>query len=278
MKRTMPIRTTARIAATVVAMSCASCGATAPAAREMSGAPTSSATVSPPAAADAAAAAPPVAGAGCKIEMDESCTTERQALACHDGRWEEMICRGPSGCAKNAGKDACDQTVAEEKEVCNLDNDFVCSIDTKAMLQCTKNRWSFAQGCFGNRRCVLERNKVTCDNSIASLGDVCREEEDYACSPDAKNALVCRGGKFGLASQCNGKKACRVTGDKTAGFKVECDDSIATVGDPCDKEGHYSCSPDAKQIVKCTQRKYVADDKCKRREKCAVKGEVVGCY
>ena len=62
------------------------------------------------------------------------------------------------------------------------------------------------------------------------------------------------------------------------GFKVECDDSIANPGDACDKEGHYSCTPDEKQIVRCIAKKYVTDDKCKKNEKCAVKGELVGCY
>ena len=46
----------------------------------------------------------------------------------------------------------------------------------------------------------------------------------------------------------------------------------------CDKEGHYSCTPDEKQIVRCVAKKYVADEKCKKNEKCAVKGELVGCY
>jgi hypothetical protein len=69
-----------------------------------------------------------------------------------------------------------------------------------------------------------------------------------------------------------------VTGDKTTGFKVECDDSIANVGDPCEKEGHYSCAPDEHSIVKCSNKKFVQDDKCRSKEKCAVRGEQVGCY
>ena len=89
---------------------------------------------------------------------------------------------------------------------------------------------------------------------------------------------MCRSGKFTVASNCKGKNACRVTGDKSAGFKVECDDSIANIGDPCDKESHFACAPDEKQIVKCVGKKFVADDKCKSNEKCAVKGELVGCY
>lgn len=220
----------------------------------------------------------PKAGASCKIETKEVCVSDKQALVCHDSKWEEMSCRGPSGCAKNGSEGICDQTVAEDKDVCNLVNDFVCSGDKKTMLACTNNRWSFAQSCLGERGCVMEQKKVTCDNSIANLGDDCREEDDYACSPDKKNALVCRSKKFVLSSNCKGERGCRITGDKEHSFKVECDDSTAAVGDPCDKEGHFACTENQKQIVKCVAKKFVADDKCRRNEKCSVKGELVGCY
>jgi hypothetical protein len=220
----------------------------------------------------------PKAGASCKIETKEVCGGDKDALVCHDGKWEEMLCRGPQGCSKTSGDNVCDQSVAEDKDVCNLQNDFVCTADKKGMLECQKNRWTFVHSCLGERNCLMEQKKVVCDNSIANAGDACREEDDYACSPDKKNALVCRGGKFIVASNCKGKNACRVTGDKGAGYKVECDDSIATVGDTCDKEGHFACAPDEKSIVKCVNKKFVADDKCRPREKCAVKGELVGCY
>ena len=89
---------------------------------------------------------------------------------------------------------------------------------------------------------------------------------------------MCRGGTFVIASSCNGKNACRVVGDKGTGFKVACDDSVVTLGEPCDKEGHYSCAADAKRILKCVNKQYVGDDTCKPREKCVVKGELVGCF
>ncbi|MDB4945163.1 MAG: hypothetical protein JWP97_4697 [Labilithrix sp.] len=221
----------------------------------------------------------PKAGGACKIETKETCTDDKQALACHDGKWEPMPCRGASGCTKQGSESVCDQSVAEEKDVCNLVNDFVCSPDKKGMLECVKNHWAFSQACLGDLGCTTEAKKVVCDNSFANVGDVCREEDDYACGlTDKKAALVCKSGKFVLASQCRGKNACKVAGNAKAGFKVECDDSIAVPGDACDKELHYSCTPDEKQIVRCVNKKYVADDKCTKNQKCAVKGELVGCY
>lgn len=220
----------------------------------------------------------PKAGATCKAETKEACLSEKLALACHDGKWEEMPCLGTSGCTKNGNESTCDQSVAEEKDVCNLAGDLACAADKKSVLECTKNRWSFWQSCLGDRGCTLDNKKVACDNVVASEGDACHEEEDYACSVDKKSALVCRGGKFTVASSCRGKSACRIGPDKIGGSKVECDDSVALPGDTCDKEGHYTCSPDEKGILKCVAKKFVADDRCKKNEKCVVKGDLVGCY
>lgn len=224
------------------------------------------------------AACKPRSGGSCNTAARETCVDDKQALACHDGKWEELRCRGPLGCVAKGAEGECDQSVADDKDACNLSGNFVCTSDKKAMLECAKNRWSFVQSCLGSRGCVMDQKKVTCDNSVASAGDACREEDDHACSADQKTALVCRSGKFVLASNCKGKNGCKIGGDKNTGFKVECDDSLANVGDPCEKEGQYSCAPDERSIVKCVSKKFSQDDRCKPKEKCAVKGDLVGCY
>ncbi len=224
----------------------------------------------------------PKAGGSCKIETSEVCNDDKSALACHDGKWEEMSCKGPAGCAKSGNEYVCDQSVAKEGEVCNLSNNFVCTADKKAMLECQKNKWVTSQTCLGERGCSINEKKITCDNSIANLDDKCPAEDDgidYACTPDKKAALVCRKGKFVMASPCKGPKACRVAGDKSSGFKVECDDSVANVGDPCEKEGHYACAPDERSIVRCKDKKFVQDDKCtKPKERCTLRDNQVGCF
>lgn len=220
----------------------------------------------------------PKPGASCKIDFREYCTDDKHALACHDNKWEEISCKGPDGCQKKGNDFVCDQSVADDKELCNLPDDFVCTPDKKGMLQCVKHRWTFVQACLGERGCALEAKRVTCDNSIAQVGDVCREEEDYACSGDKKAALVCRSNKFVQVNLCKGPKGCRITGDKTAGYKVECDDSIAAQGDACEKEEHYSCSADEKVILKCKGKKFEVEEKCRPKEKCQIRGGQVGCY
>jgi hypothetical protein len=224
----------------------------------------------------------PKAGAACKIDTSEFCLSEKEGLACHEGTWEAMACKGPLGCTKNGSEFVCDQSVAKEGEACNVAGSFVCTAEKSSMLECVKNRWSLSQTCLGERACVLTDKKVTCDNSIANVDDKCPAEDDgldYACTPDKKAALVCRKGKFALASPCKGPKACRVAGDKTAGFKVECDDSVANVGDPCEKEGHYACAPDERSLVRCKDKRFVQDDKCsKGKEKCGLRDNQVGCF
>ena len=231
-----------------------------------------------------AAACKPKVGGSCKIETKEMCVDDKKALACHDGKWEDLACKGPDGCSKASGEHVCDQTVAEDKDVCNLTDDFICTGDHKGMLQCTKNHWTQVQSCLGDRACSTDKKKVTCDNSIAKEGDTCREEDDYACAVDKKTALKCTKGVFVAASVCKGTKGCKVTGDKTAGFKVECDDSQANIGDACEKEDHYSCASNSgnvaggEKILKCKNKKFDIEDKCKPKEKCEIRSGQVGCY
>lgn len=220
----------------------------------------------------------PKVGGSCKIETKEQCVDDKKALACHDGKWEELACKGPDGCSKATGEHVCDQSVADDKDVCNLTDDYVCTGDKKGMLQCTKNHWTQVQSCLGERGCSMERKKVTCDNSIAKEGDTCREEDDFACSVDKKAALKCTKGLFVQASLCKGPKACKIGGDAKTGFKVECDDSIANQGDACEKEDHFSCSSDQRSILKCKNKKFDIEDKCKSKEKCDIRGGQVGCY
>lgn len=221
----------------------------------------------------------PKAGGSCKAETKEVCVDDKHALACHDGHWEELRCRGANGCTKPAsGENVCDQSTADDKEACNLADDYVCAADKKGMLQCVRNKWTFVQTCLGERGCAMADKKVTCDNSVANLGDACREEEDYGCAPDKKAAVVCRGGKFVQTSLCKGPKGCRITGTKDSGFKVECDDSVAAAGDNCEKEEHYTCSADERAILKCKAKKFEVEEKCKPKDKCQIRGGQVGCY
>ena len=156
----------------------------------------------------------PKVGGSCKIETKEQCVDDKKALACHDGKWEELSCKGPEGCSKASGEHVCDQSLADDKDVCNLTDDYVCASDKKGMLQCTKNRWTLVQSCLGDRACSTEKKKVICDNSVSKEGDICRETDDYACSTDSKTALVCKNNVFVQSGLCKGgfRTGCKITG------------------------------------------------------------------
>lgn len=220
----------------------------------------------------------PKPGGSCKIELKEVCVDEKSALACHDGKWEEMTCRGPGGCSSAGGAHPCDQSGAQGGDACNLVDHHVCSADKRAMLECKNNKWAVVQSCLGERGCAEEPNLVRCDNSIATAGDACREEPDYACTADKKAVLACKGGQFVQSRLCRGPNGCAVVGAKDKGFTVACDDSVAAVGDPCEKDGHYSCSSDGRAVLACAGGKFTSDERCRSKEKCEIRGGQVGCY
>ncbi len=215
----------------------------------------------------------PKEGKACKTEGQESCVDGKTALACHSGVWERMECRGVLGCRKVGSQAECDQSVALNNDVCNLADDVVCSSDRKSMLECKKNHWTKTSNCMGQNACVLVGKTVKCDNSVANLGDSCSHDEDYACSPDKKLSLVCKGEKFKISANCRGPKGCNVIANK-----INCDDSQASKDDACDHEGNYSCDVNGKAILVCKGKKFTLDEPCKGKQSCRVVGDKVGCY
>src|SRR5262249_27346618 len=41
-------------------------------------------------------------------------------------------------------------------------------------------------------------------------------------------------------------------------------DDVADVGDPCNGEGNWACSPDRKQLLSCHQGRFKSDQQCKK--------------
>jgi hypothetical protein len=214
----------------------------------------------------------PKVGATCKIDKKEVCN-EKTALVCHSNSWQEMACRGPKGCI--AGDEAeCDQSVARAGDICNVENNVTCSEDKKASLVCKDKKWTLEMVCGGPLGCALSTNdkKLECDATIAKEAEKCADENTASCSSDKKARLICRGGKYALSGQCRGDLGCRFIGGK-----VDCDDSLAVVGDLCSQAGHYACSVDGKSVVKCDGTKFALDEACKNRKVCKLSGDKVGC-
>lgn len=222
----------------------------------------------------ALAACTPKAGGTCKAEGKEFCEGKNAGLVCSGAKWEAIKCKGPKGCAP-AGDGECDQSVADEGDRCGLETDHACSADKKFVVACKNKKWTKVSACPGPAGCERVDKDVKCDNSVAAIGDACVVEKDYACTADKKSTVVCKGGKFEAGTPCKGPKGCAVTPGK-----VHCDDSVADLGDPCEKKGDgdkYACATDAKSALKCDGGKFVLQEKCKGKDTCKVLPEGVGC-
>jgi hypothetical protein len=214
----------------------------------------------------------PKLGAKCKIDSEISCTSKTSALVCHDAKWTEMPCRGAKGCAATGDAVTCDQTVAKLGDECEVPANLACADDKKSSLECKDHKWVLDEACLGPKGCTMQNRELDCDTTTSKEGDKCARENNHACSMDQKSHLVCKGGKYALVEHCRGAKAC-----STVGTKVQCDDSLAQAGEPCDTVNHHACSLDGKMVVKCDGTKWLADDPCKGKKICKLTGIDVGC-
>lgn len=119
--------------------------------------------------------------------------------------------------------------------------------------------------CRGAKGCTASGGTILCDDSIAQEKDGCDEDGEVACSVDKKTALECHGGKFVLGETCKGPHACTVSGDK-----IQCDNDIADVDDPCHFIGDYACTSDKAFALKCVDHKMQKLNSCRGPKGCRV--------
>lgn len=136
--------------------------------------------------------------------------------------------------------------------------------DEKTLVACRRGRYARVP-CRGPGGCEQAGNNTRCDATIAEVGEPCAEDDKKACGTDGRHVLACEGGRMTPKYECRGENGCKV-----AERKVNCDLSIARLGDACDKlvEGTFACTEDARAIVRCEGGKFVADEKCKGPERC----------
>ena len=154
----------------------------------------------------------------------------------------------------------------------------VC-VDPKSALHCGSANIYEKVACKGKMGCTKLGTRVTCDDTMAALGDSCFDEgEDYACTTDNKQALVCKKGKFELHQECRGSKGCVVQGGMFGGpAKISCDTTLQAKGDPCTKPGVFSCSADYKNMLICKDGKMEIYRYCRGQNGCQLKGNDYDC-
>lgn len=125
--------------------------------------------------------------------------------------------------------------------------------------------------CRGAKGCAVTGNVVDCDMSQAEEKDFCDQDGNFSCTSDRKAQLKCEKNAWKVDTRCSGPKGCT-----TSPKLVECDDSIASVGDPCSKPDHHTCAADKSAVLVCAGGKFVVSTTCPKAT-CKVEASTVGC-
>ena len=160
------------------------------------------------------------AGDACSTDEEGTaiCANRDGMLACHAGRYAIVPCRGGHGCLNAEGRALCDTSVAEAGDPCNEESLKACSSDGTKVLICKQHAMKPFYSCRGDNGCISNAGKLSCDTSVAKLGDACDkrlEGQSFACSADGAAILVCKGGAFDLDQTCKAGQKCVSSGSAT---------------------------------------------------------------
>ena len=160
------------------------------------------------------------AGDPCSADEEgaATCRNKDGMLACHGGLYAVVPCRGSHGCVNAEGRASCDTSIAEPSDACPDENLKACSVDGSQVLICKQHTMQRFYQCRGANGCVSSPGKLSCDTSIAKLGDACDkklEGQAFSCTPDAREILVCKGGAFILDQTCPAGEKCQSVGSST---------------------------------------------------------------
>ena len=147
-----------------------------------------------------------------------TCHSKDGMLACHGGLYGLVPCRGTRGCTNADGRAACDTSVAQLNDACRDETLKACASDASQVLICKDHAMVSFYPCRGLNGCTSLGGKLSCDTSIAKLGDPCDkklEGQAFSCSPDGASIPLCKGGAFTLDETCKAGQKCLVEGSST---------------------------------------------------------------
>jgi len=156
-------------------------------------------------------------GDGCAEQEDLSCTSDKKSeLRCRGNKFVvASTCRGPTGCFFTGNKLHCDTDLADLTDPCEDKDDLACSLDKKALYKCDGTKYATESTCKGPKGCSIDGTTVKCDHHVAELNDPCHIDGNFACAPDKKMLLVCKGNKFHKEKSCRGNCTFTERGDTT---------------------------------------------------------------
>lgn len=137
-------------------------------------------------------------------EEHQSCTPDgKRAVVCEKGRFVRYLeCHGENGCTPVGFQVACDMSLANPGEPCKEANKTACSVDGKQQVVCQNGVFVVQRHCRGERGCKNDGGLLTCDVTIADVGDPCLTVGQVVCAADGQSELVCQGGSFQRGRAC----------------------------------------------------------------------------
>lgn len=155
---------------------------------------------------------------------------------------------------------------------CKTEGEASCK-DKASILTCKSKKWEEV-ACKGPEGCQATGAIIKCDESLAQEGDPCGDPQGdhYSCSLDKTAELKCEAGKWKTIGKCGGPKACA-----PGPVMIDCDNSIAALGDLCGKDNDAACATDKKSILECKGGKFVESQKCEDDTSCKSEGLFVKC-
>jgi hypothetical protein len=197
---------------------------------------------------------------------------------CHASAWVEVACKGPGGCARRADSDECDDTMAALGDPCppNPPVDYACTNDGRAALLCKDGHFDLWRNCRGKGGCALVGGRhLNCDTTLGEPGDPCEATGTYSCSTNQEQMLICDRSSLVAASSCRGPERCHFDRES---HKIDCDDTIAADGDPCDRPARITCGAEGKSELVCDKARsiYTKKREC-RRTPCRIEGDELFC-
>jgi hypothetical protein len=221
----------------------------------------------------ACSACKPAPGSSCDTG-EARCLDSQRSLVCDEGKFVESPCKGKAGCSTLQETTTCDISGNQPGDVCvKADEGVATCLSEAAMLVCHDRRFESVP-CHGPAGCRTAGERTNCDQSVAEVGDVCKKENAKACSTDKSQVLSCTDGRMTAEYLCRGDGHC-----SSAGGKLACDQTIAMLGDRCDKglNGHVACSKDRTSLFVCHDEEFVPNEKCRPGTVCTVSGSSTAC-
>jgi hypothetical protein len=222
----------------------------------------------------------PHQGQPCSPDGKLECVDAAGGLLCRGGVFVALPCRGPRGCRGTGAGSTCDDGLAEEGDPCvqTVNENVSCAVDRTRQLVCKDGVFVAQRACKGPKRCAVNGDVVSCDDTFGEVGDPCKVEDgenNYRCAADKSLLLACDPAThtFTAYESCRGPKGCTIEADR-----VVCDDAMARAGDRCHSVGDHTCSEDARSELQCSAKAtstWVLQRECTKA--CKIAGNQVYC-